>query len=514
MILEALSAAGLGPEGAAFWLILAAFLWGVLAWHQAHHARQRGSGLKAELDRVRLSLAGAREQAQLTDQLNETVQALQADKSGLQAQMAALQARLHERERAVEEQRQRLNSEFQVAASKLLETTHQSFLERANETFARHREVSGAEAEKKRRALDELIRPMSETLTRYEKGLSDMRAEQQKHRGELVGKITDLAKSAHDVRLEAQKLSTALRAGPKTRGRWGEEQLRNVVETAGMSAYVDFVEQASFEDEARRKQPDMVVNLPGGRKIAVDSKVSLGAYLDALEAETDLAREAHFARHADDLWAHVKSLSMKDYAASIRESLDIVIMFVPGENYFAAAVDAKPQLFQDAFDRKVLIATPTTLVAMLKAASFNWRQEKAAENATRVAGLAKDLYDSLKTMSGNIADLGKALDRAVGKYNSTVGGLERRVLPRARKFAEYELPGVDAPIEEVPMIETTPQALKAMEADTEVKAISAASVRKNASQGPGQKTGQNTGQADLLGDQPTDNEPPSGKDAA
>jgi len=228
-----------------------------------------------------------------------------------------------------------------------------------------------------------------------------------------------------------------------------------------MAAYVDFVEQASHDDaEQRRKQPDMVVRLPGGRVVAVDSKVSLGAYLDAIDAEADDARAAHLARHADDLWKHVKSLSAKEYAASLKDSLDYVVMFVPGENYFSAALEARPQLYQDAFDRKILIASPTILIAMLKSAALNWRQEKMTENAQAVAAMAKDLYDSLSVMSRNLGGVGKALSTAIGKYNSTVGGFESRVLSRARKFAEYEIPGIETDIESLSPVEESPRLLR------------------------------------------------------
>ena len=375
----------------------------------------------------------------------------------LETERAADAVRLAERERALEELKVRMETEFSAATAKLLEGAHKSFLERAGETFERYRETASSEGEKRRKALDDLLKPVSETLVRYEKGLSELRAEQQKSRGELAGQIGELSKSTQHVRLEAQKLATALRAGPKTRGRWGEEQLRNVVEIAGMTAYVDFVEQATHHDGDQRKQPDMVVRLPGARVIAVDSKVSLGAYLDAVEAETDEQRAAYLARHAEDLWKHVQSLSKKEYAASLRDALDYVVMFVPGENFFSAALEARPQLYQDAFDRKILIASPTILIALLKSAALNWRQEKMTEHAHAVAGMAKDLYDSLRKMGENIAGLGKALNAAVGKYNATIGGLEQRVMPRARKFADYEIPGVEDEIAPLAPLESAPR---------------------------------------------------------
>lgn len=456
MTFQDLSRAGLGFDGPALWLIALAVLFAALTLLFAAQERRRAAKLRADLEKARIALAGAETRAEETAAVKEALTKVTDDRTRLEAAMAAQSARLAERERALEELKTRMDVDFRSAASKMLDEAHKSFLVRATETFERHREAAAVEASEKRKAIDELIRPMTETLGRYEEGLKDLRAEQQRARGELIGRMGDLAKSANDVRLEAQKLSTALRAGSKVRGRWGEEQLRNVVETAGMSAYVDFVEQSSHDDGEKRLLPDMVVNLPGGRKIAIDSKVSINAYLDAAEATDDAVRAGHLTRHADDIWTHVKTLAGRDYAASLRDSLDIVVMFIPGENYFAAASETRPQLFQDAFERRILIATPTTLVAMLKAASFNWRQEKATESARAVAKLAKDLHDSLRVMTGHLADLGKSLTRSVDKFNDAVGGFERRVLPRARRFAEFELPGIDVGIDELKQIETTP----------------------------------------------------------
>jgi len=460
MIFKELSRAGLGPDGPAFWLLAAIILIAALLTLFALRESKSGKRLRAELDRTRIALAAAETRAGETENIRSELKAAVEAKSRLESDIAASEARLAERERALKELKERMDADFRSAASQMLDEAHKAFLLRASESFEKHRVAADAQAAEKRKAIDELIRPMAETLTRYEEGLKELRAEQYKARGELIGRIGDLAKSANDVRMEAQKLSTALRAGSKIRGRWGEEQLRNVVETAGMAAYVDFVEQVSHDDDGRRLQPDMVVNLPGGRKIAIDSKVSINAYLDAVDASDDEARAKSLSRHADDIWTHVKTLSAREYAASLRDSLDVVVMFIPGENYFAAACEMRPQLFQDAFERRVLIATPTTLVAMLKAASFNWRQEKAAENAKAVAKLAKDLHDSLRVMARHLGDLGSSLTRAVDKFNDAVGGFERRVLPRARRFAEFELPGIDSEIDELKLIETSPAPLK------------------------------------------------------
>ena len=468
MFTDALAQAGFPIDGPAFWLALFLFIAAVFFIVQHARASKRAGALRAELQEARLELAAAHQQLRTFDEVRDELSHEKHLREQLQTEASANAVKLEERQRALDELKSRMETEFKATTAQLLEGANEAFLKRAQETFQRYRENAENEGEKRQKALDDLLKPVSETLVRYEKGLAEMRNEQFKSRGELASQIGELAKSTHDVRAEANKLATALRAGPKTRGRWGEEQLRNVVEIAGMNAYVDFVEQASHDDaEARRKQPDMVVSLPGGRKVAVDSKVSLGAYLDAIEAETEEGKATHLARHADDLWKHVQSLSKKEYAASLRDSLDYVVMFVPGENYFSAALEARPQLYQDAFDRKILIASPTILIAMLKSAALNWRQEKMTENAQAVAAMAKDLYDSLQVMSRNLGGLGKALSGAINKYNATIGGYESRVLPRARKFSEYELPGVDSDIDLLSPIEDAPRQLRDVSDESE-----------------------------------------------
>lgn len=448
MISSALIDAGLAPGSPPFWIALGLTVMGLAMLASWVFAARRAGRLARALEHTRIRLAGAEQRASDADALRDDLEYERGLRSTAEKSVAENEARLAERERALGETRTRLDAEFKAMTADLLKGAHQSFLERATETFELYKQSANAEGDKRRKALDDLLKPVSETLVRYEKGLSDMREEQAKSRGALSNQIGELAKQTHDVRAEAQKLTTALRAGPKTRGRWGEEQLKNVVEIAGMNAHVDFVEQSSHSDGEKRKIPDMVVRLPGERVIAVDSKVSLGAYLDAMEAETDEARAAALTRHADDLWAHVKTLAAKDYAGSLKDALDYTVMFIPGESYFAAAMEARPQLHQDAFERKILIATPTILIAVLKSAALNWRQERMTEYAQEVAGMAKDLYDSLRTMSAHLNKLGRSLEGAVKNYNAGVGSFEGRVLSRARKFADYELPGIDNAIEE------------------------------------------------------------------
>ena len=453
MFSSVLTDAGLAPGSPAFWIafaLAAALIATASFWAQS--ARQ-GKDLGRRLEAAKLRLAGAEQRAAETVKLEAELDDERRRRADAENVSAAQAARLEEREKAVADERARLESEFKATTADLLKGAHESFLQNAKQTFDLYKQTATSEGDKRVKAMDDLLKPVSDTLTRYEKGLADMRAEQAQARGALKNQIGDLAKQTQDVRAEAQKLTTALRAGPKTRGRWGEEQLKNVVEIAGMTAHVDFIEQASHADGDKRKIPDMVVSLPGKRVIAVDSKVSLGAYLDAVEAETDEAKTAALHRHADDLWNHVKSLSMKDYAATLRDSLDYTVLFLPGEHFFSAALEVRPELYQKAFEQKILVATPTILIAVLKSAALNWRQEKMTEHANEVAGMAKDLYDSLVTMAGNMKSLGRSLESAVKNYNASVGGFEGRVLSRARKFAEYQLPGVDKEIPDTGLVE-------------------------------------------------------------
>ncbi len=439
------------------------FGWAVLGWglvlvlavlffrHRKELQKKTDAIQKADLEAARTT-ARLEELDGLQDALN-----FEREKNAdLEKKQVELSTQLRERERSLTEMRTRFENDFQAIASRLLGSAHETFLERANETFEKHQLAAHSSFESRQKEVDNLIKPMRDTLTLYEQGLREMRDQQKKAQGELTGQIEVLAKSAGGVQAEAAKLSTALRSGPKTRGRWGEEQLRNVVEMTGLSSYCDFTQQKSVQDGDKLKQPDMVVRLPGNRVIAVDSKVSLNAYLDAVEQTDDASRQVLFTKHGEEIWNHVRLLASKDYAGALRKanSLDFVVMFIPGENFFAAALEARPALFQDAFDRGILMATPTTLIAILKSIAYGWRQEKASENAHEVADLAQDLYTSLRLMGNNLATLGKSLDSTVKNYNKTLGSIEGNVMPKARKFADYEMPGTEEVLAILEPIET------------------------------------------------------------
>ena len=394
----------------------------------------------------------------------ETMERTRADLSDAQDELytlrrreAELLTRIEEREQAVQQTRAQLENEFRKMTSKLVREASDSLLRDAKQNFDKHHLAARHDAETYSKSVSDLLKPMRETLNRYESGLRDMRAQQAQAQGELSSQIKGLAQSANAVQAEARSLSTALRAGPKTRGRWGETTLRNVIEMAGLSQYSDFAEQYSVTSADNvRKQPDLIVRLPNNRMVAVDSKVSLNDWLDAAACEDETERAASLDRHGKNVWAHVTSLAAKDYAGALKKenALDIVVMFMPGETFFTAAIDARPTLFEDAYKRGVLIATPTTLIAILRSIAHAWRQQKANDSAKVVADMAQDLYDSLCTTGGLLMDLGRNLDRGINSYNKLIGNMETRVLPRARRLAELEMPGTEKPIEEIPQSES------------------------------------------------------------
>ena len=420
---------------------------------------------KARLEEARTLLEAARqEKTEAVTRLAERETALENANGELASARATLETlsrdkthaetQLKEREKSLEELRTRFETEFKAIAAQTLEATHDAFIKRADETFQKHQQSAVVEAEKRHKAVDELVKPISETLSRYETGLKELRENEAKQRGELFERISDLGRRADTVRDVTNRLENALRASPKARGRWGEETLQNIIELIGLTRYCDFKTQDSVEHEGQRKQPDVVVSLPGARTLLIDAKVSLSAYMDAIDA-SEAETPVLLKKHSEEMWAHVKSLASKDYASAYRDSLDFVVMFVPGEHFFSAAVEHRPTIVQEAFDKSVIIATPTNLYAVLKSVAYGWRQEKAAENARHVARLGQELYKSLQRTGTNLARLGGSLSTVIGAYNSTIGNIEGNVLPKARKFVELEVEGADGEIPALEPIETT-----------------------------------------------------------
>ncbi len=296
----------------------------------------------------------------------------------------------------------------------------------------------------------ELLAPVRDTLARYDEALAQLGRAQAMVAGQIGERLDAVVSSGESLRRETQQLSQALRA-PTVRGQWGELQLRRVCELAGMLAYCDFEPQVTVRTEEGVQRPDLIVRLPGDRRLVVDAKAPLSAYLEAVGASDERLRAARLAEHAAQVKAHVQKLAAKRYWAQFEDAPDFVVLFLPGEAFFAAALDADPSLLEAALGERVLLATPTTLIALLKAAAYGWRQERVAADAAQVATLGRELHERLAVFDDQLVELGRGLQRAVLAYNRALGSLESRVLVSARKLGA--LSGVNTPLASPPPVE-------------------------------------------------------------
>jgi DNA recombination protein RmuC len=320
-----------------------------------------------------------------------------------------------------------------------------ALIERTDETFRNREELA-------QRRIEAQLKPVAETLAKFQEQVTAVEKARAEETGGLKAQISALLQASVDTQAEARKLSSALRRGAGVQGRWGEQMLRNVLEMAGLQSRFDFEEQPSTDSEEGRRRPDVKVRLPNGGVLVIDAKCSLNAFLEAQEAVDDATRAAHLARHAQSLRAHMTSLSGKAYWDQFRteRTPDMVVMFVPGDGYLSAALEQSPDLLTDAMERKVLIATPTSLFAVCKAVAYGWRVEDQAEGAAQIAALGKELYKRISTMGAHAASVGKALDAAVSRYNQFVGSLETQVLTQARRFEDLK---VDHEGKDIPVLE-------------------------------------------------------------
>ena len=353
-----------------------------------------------------------------------------------------------------------IDTRLQAVAAEALRGSQQSFLSLATQVFENHRQAAATVLGDKEKSIEAMLAPINASLLEYRKGLSEIEKAREAAYGGLTAHLQDVVRTQGDVSRETRKLVTALQAAPKTRGRWGEQQLQNVLELSGMTPFIDFEAEKTIDRDDTRMRPDIIIRMPGDRRIIVDAKTSMAAYLDAVDATEDAERQGHLDRHARQLRTHMKQLSAKSYWDALPFTPDFVVMFIPGENFFAAAIERDPQLFEDGVAGRVLIVTPTTLIALAKAIAFGWRQEKVADNARKVAELGRDLYRRLAAMGGHVVALGKGLDGAVKHYNGFVGSLEGRVMPQARKFNELDVDGTGDVLPDLKLVEIEPRLLR------------------------------------------------------
>jgi DNA recombination protein RmuC len=358
-----------------------------------------------------------------------------------------------ERNAALERAMEQLDRRFDDLAGRQLRENIENFLRLAKENLGGHQQAAQGALKEREQAIEALVKPIQESLARTSDALREIEAERQRDFGSLRQHLTDMRESHAALQRETRNLVQAL-SKSHVRGKWGEIALRRLVELAGMTAHCDFEEQVQVEGEDGALRPDMIVHLPEGRDVVVDVKTPLDAYLTAAEAQTDEIRGAALRRHAQHVADRVRLLSSKNYAAQFAHAPQFVVLFLPGDQFLAAALDQQPDLLDRAMSSNIILTTPSTLLALLKAVHNGWQNVRLAENAERIRRLAADLYGRLGTFRNHLGRLGSALESSLRAYNASVGSLERNVLPGARKFVELGVRG-DKPIEELAEVEVS-----------------------------------------------------------
>ena len=423
--------------------------------------REERDALQTRVSQAEVAAAAAEERAkagellrmQLSEVAKERDEALQ-QASALKADARNFDIRLKE----LTEAKDLLATQFSEVGSKLLQEAQKNFLERADARFNQ----AGEKHEEKLKAL---LQPVETTLKRYEEGLSKVEKERIDSYAGLREAVEQVRMGQGQVREETARLVNALRSSPKARGRWGEQSLRNVLEQAGLSPYADFQSEVSVTTDDGRLRPDVIVRLPGGRKLIIDAKCSLNAFLDANDEVDEAAKVSHLKAHAASIRNHAQQLGGKNYWDQFGDAADYVVMYIPGEHFLTAALEQDDGLWEWSFERRVLLATPTNLVAIARTVASVWRQEKLAEEAAEIARLGKELHSRLATMGSHVVKLGRNLELATSAYNSFVGSLESQVLTQAKRFEALEVSSGAKEIESLPVIDTSPRALTKLSGD-------------------------------------------------
>lgn len=417
--------------------------------------RQARDAVERERNEALQELASHRAQAAerrtaqeaLVAQLDEARTAMH-DLASLRAQTAERQAAHEETVRQLIEAREAMTAQFGAAAAKALEGAQTQFLERADARFRQSEEIAGQN-------LKSMLQPVNDRLQRYEEAVGKVEIDRKGAFSELKGQIEQMRLGQEKVSTEAAKLVNSLRNAPKSRGRWGEQQLKNVLETCGLSEHADFQTEVSVlgGDEGGRLRPDAIIRVPGGRALVIDAKVSLNAYQDAFGAVDEGERLVGLAAHAQSMRTHVNGLGNKAYWSQFADAPDYVIMFVPGEHFLSAALEHDPTLWDFAFEKRVLLATPTNLIAIARTVAAVWRQEKLAREAQAIGTLGKELYERLAKAAGDLRKVGGGLMSAVNNYNAFVSSFESRALVTARKFRDLNVDTGPREIEEAAPVE-------------------------------------------------------------
>ncbi len=436
---------------------VAAALGGVVGWvigaaqsrassqESLRQLEARAAAAEAGAHELRAQLGPLRQEA---DDLGQALREAASMRAAADARIAEMQRGFEQQRAMLDQDRARLTETFRALAAETLRSTNEDFLRLAGERLGAVQQQTEAGLASAKNAIAGIVEPVRESLHRVDRQLQEIEGARREAYGKLTEQVGSLAQAQRILHTETANLAQALKS-PVVRGRWGEVQLRRVVELAGMEEYCDFEEQIEIGGGEGGARPDMVINLTGGRQIAVDAKASLQAYLEALEAQGEQAQSAKLWEHSQQVRARVNELASKGYSQRLGRSVEFVILFIPGEVFFSAALRAAPDLIEESANKGIILASPTTLLAMLKAVAYGWREQRLADNAQRISEVGRELHERLARMVEHLGGLGRSLEKSVEAFNSSVGSFNSRVMPSVQRLADL---GAAGP-REVPILE-------------------------------------------------------------
>ncbi len=444
-------------------LILGLLIGGAAAYFLAR--AQTKAALTNKLTEIEVKARGAentiaelrnrlQERGEESKRLSEQLKLEQAAKITAETRLTETQKNLEEQKRLLDEAAQKLKDTFNALSSDALKSNNQAFLELARKTLENYLSEAKGDLSKRQDAIDLMLKPVKETLQKYENQIREIESARQGAYSGLKVYLDDLKTTQERLQKETTALVSALKT-PQVRGRWGEITLRRVVEVAGMSRYCDFIEQPSVETEEGRKRPDLIVKLPGDRTVIVDAKVPLKAYMEAIETADDEKRKILLMQHAQAVRNHAKQLSSKAYWNQFKPTPDFVVLFLPAESFFSMALEQDRNLIEDGMAGGVILATPTTLITVLRSVAYSWQQQQAAENSKQILETGVELFNRICKFADYIGDIGKGLNTAVKSYNSAIGSWESRVMPGAQRLKDLGASAPEKSLPEISQIDTS-----------------------------------------------------------